>query len=117
MEIIMRGSAMTDYLYKRIFGKEIKKEMADVAAADEDGQKLLMVDTMERLSFVMCQQYEKNWREVAVLKEEDFFDWLDMFPPGFFLDKDTMSLIVNEWKRNTQPTSQVKNRKSRQSEK
>ena len=122
-EIRLKATAGTDIFYKRLFHKDILKQLGGLLALSAEDQqeseeqkkaRILeqssRLEVFQELAFIMAKQGEgTSLDQMLNLTERDYIGWLDELPVDAFHDKDFLQEIVQTYRNNQRTYSQPKN--------
>lgn len=105
-EVKLRASALTSFLYKKLFDKDLLAELSKIEQTND-------ISTMFGLAYVMNFQAESenplNDMKKGLLTLDGFYSWLDGFEQMDLFNKDVVSVITSTWLGSQATTTNAKN--------
>lgn len=91
-----RPSALTEVIYRNVFGKDLKTELSVIAK-----DKKTETSIFKELAFVMIWQAKPRDQKIGEamkrLSIDDYYEWLDEIDERGFLNAETLANITNLW--------------------
>ena len=107
-EVTFRASALTAFLYKRLFNEDLMKVITTIGDTND-------VDKIFGLAYVMKFQAESanpaDDMKNGKLTLEGYYEWLDEFEQTDLLNEEFFAGVVSVWIGNQQTTTNAKNHK------
>lgn len=101
----LKSTAGTAIFYKRIFRKDILREITDSSIDD-----LSVIDACQKLAFIMAMQADGTaTTKMLELTEVDYIDWVDQFDSEAFQNVDIVYGILGTWNKTVNTSVPEKN--------
>lgn len=105
-EIKLRASALTSFLYKKLFGKDIIKVLTNIKESYE-------IDSLLELAYVMNLQANNPDTLDDIMHGRasvmSFYEWLDQFEYSDLIDSGFISTVTSAWIDNQKTSTNAKN--------
>lgn len=97
IEIEMKASALTPYLFKEKFGGDLLTEMQNISNVAKDGRvSESVIDPLQKCAYIMAKQANQDLTD-------EYDEWLDQF--SMFGIIQAMPQITELWGNNLKGTS------------
>lgn len=105
-EVKLRASALTSFLYKKLFGKDIIKVLSNIKDSME-------VDSILELAYVMNVQANNPEALDSIMHGKEtvmsFYEWLDQFEYTDLIDSEFIAAVTGAWIDNQKTSTDSKN--------
>lgn len=105
-EITLRASALTSFLYKKLFGKDIIKVLSNIKDS-------LEIDSLLELAYVMNLQANNSEALDDIMHGRasvmSFYEWLDQFEYSDLIDANFIATVTSAWIDNQKTSTNSKN--------
>ncbi len=104
-EITLECNASTPVIFKRIFHKNLINEFTQIDNKEEDEK----IELIQQMFYIMAESAEKPIRELLMLTEINYIEFLTGFGMTELLDEKILKVVTELWSSNIEVNSEPKN--------
>ena len=110
--VVICATALCPIAFKHTFGADMLKDLTAIRNGEAEATDVF--ELVSKLAFIMSAQAEneKDFIKVMSLTDSDYYEFLNRFDSGYFMDEKTHLLVFGTWFNNAEVIDKAKNPQS-----